>query len=121
MAVMIVFDFLLGNEDRHYNNFGVLFREGEFKVAPLFDFGLGLFEHDKKYSNLDLDNAILKMDGKPFNKSLLQPVEMLIHSGYADYVKQIIFGINIPERSLFPSELGMEYFEYALRTIREMI
>ena len=121
LIIMIIFDFLLGNEDRHYNNFGVLFYNREFKIAPLFDFGLGLFEHDRKYENADLDNAILRMDGKPFNRVLLQPIEMLIRNGFGSYVNQVVSKIIVPDKLLFPSDLGYDYFQSALKTVKELV
>ena len=53
LVVMIIMDFLLGNEDRHYGNFGFLKnKDGSVSVAPLFDFGLGLFcRSDQKESS----------------------------------------------------------------------
>lgn len=66
LLVMSLLDFLVGNEDRHLNNFGVIYCDGKFRISPLFDFGLGLFEHDRKYENLPLKQCISKMECKPF-------------------------------------------------------
>lgn len=66
LAVMFIIDHLVGNEDRHENNFGILQRKGVSSVAPLFDFGLGLFEHDQCYQDLTLDEAIPEMVFQPF-------------------------------------------------------
>lgn len=49
LIVMTILDYLVGNEDRHLNNICVIEKDGIYKEAPLFDFGLGLFEHDRKY------------------------------------------------------------------------
>ena len=49
LIVMAIIDFLIGNEDRHLNNFGVLTDDSTYRLLPLFDFGLGLFEHDRRY------------------------------------------------------------------------
>lgn len=64
---MTIIDFLVGNEDRHFFNFGTLYDGNNYKVAPLFDFGLGLFEHDVYYKNLTLEQCITKMSKKPFH------------------------------------------------------
>lgn len=66
LLVMTLLDFLVGNEDRHLSNFGVIYCDGKFRISPLFDFGLGLFEHDRKYENLPLKQCISKMECKPF-------------------------------------------------------
>ena len=64
---MILLDYLVGNEDRHLNNFGILYKNGEYRFAPLFDFGLGLFEHDDKYENLPFRECLEIMEAKPFS------------------------------------------------------
>lgn len=112
LIVMIILDFLLGNEDRHYNNFGVLKNTttSEYKVAPLFDFGIGLFEHDMKYSNLNLCDAKKMMDGKPFDRNLLKPFDMIVNVFGVDKIQKICKDISIPDRLLFPSELAYSYF-----------
>jgi predicted XRE-type DNA-binding protein len=55
---MLVIDFLIGNEDRHKGNFGIL-RDADtlqwLKMAPLFDNGNSLF--------YDCDNDELKYRG----------------------------------------------------------
>lgn len=74
---MIVIDFLVGNEDRHLNNFGVISNRdtGEFRMAPIFDNGLSLLEHDRRYLGAPLQFSLKKMDGKPFCKSLKRAYE----------------------------------------------
>lgn len=50
---MIIFDFLIGNYDRHLNNFGVLVdqKKSSYRFTPLFDNGSSLLSN---YSDLDL-------------------------------------------------------------------
>lgn len=66
---MALIDYLVGNEDRHYNNFGVLRnrKTGQVREAPLFDFGLGMFEHDSKYKAMAYQECIAQLNGKPFS------------------------------------------------------
>ena len=120
LIVMIVFDYLLGNEDRHYNNFGVTRVDGEYRVAPLFDFGLGLFEHDNVYNGHTLQEATSIMDGKPFHKDMSRPLAMLFNIGFKDKLCRICEGIKIPTRELFPNELGYEYFVGAITELRRL-
>lgn len=124
LIVMIVFDCLLGNEDRHYNNFGVGINteDNMYCIAPLFDFGLGLFEHDLKYSNLDLDEAILRMQGRPFNENLLQPIKMLCSvPEWKVKVARVMEGIKLPHKGLFPSDIGYEYMDFQIQQIRRLL
>lgn len=68
---MIRIDYIIGNEDRHMNNFGAIRNAitGGYRVAPLFDFGLSMFEHDEVYLGLNLNKAIYKIRCKPFTTS----------------------------------------------------
>lgn len=106
---MILLDFLLGNEDRHLNNFGLIEKDGEYSVAPLFDFGLGLFEHDTKYLSASLNLCKYWMEGKPFSKNLREPVEIVLNEDY-DLCCNITTSIGVLSEDLFPSKLAYEYF-----------
>jgi hypothetical protein len=121
IIVMIVMDYLLLNEDRHTNNFGVLRKEDSFAVAPLFDFGLGLFEHDKIYNGKTLNEALSLVECKPFNKVFDSAISMLYNIGKSDTIKKIIKDLEKPDKSLFPNDLGYEYFNYAVDHLWEMI
>lgn len=124
LVVMILFDYLLGNEDRHYNNFGVLrnCKTGKFMAAPLFDFGLGLFEHDLRYQNKSLFEAMAMMEGKPFDSDLEKPVQMLCNNTITKKKVETVFeGIHDINKELFPNELAYRYYEEAVESIKEML
>lgn len=123
LTCMIILDFLLGNEDRHYNNFGVLRDNitGVYEIPPLFDFGLGLFEHDKRYYNVSLLTAKSSMDGKPFDKDLSKPFDMIINTMGKDYINSLVKDIYIPDRDLFPNELGYQYFISSFEYMRGVL
>lgn len=108
LGTMILMDFLLGNEDRHINNFGLLLKGSEFKVAPLFDFGLGLFEHDLIYEGKPLDKCKSHMTGLPFNENLKSPVNMLLNTNF-DFCKKVSENLTLPSRELFPTDNAYEY------------
>lgn len=114
LNTMIILDFLLCNEDRHYNNFGLLYNEEEskFSICPLFDFGIGLFEHDKKYEGIELESCIRLIDGKPFSEDLFSPVQMLINRD-KEGVRVMCKDLQIPNKSLFPSDKAYAYYKYA--------
>lgn len=119
-VVMVVMDYLLLNEDRHLNNFGVLQEaDGSYKVAPLFDFGLGLFEHDRMYEGLDYKAAYAKVAGKPFSSDLHEAVQMLYNCGYKEKICRIITPFQGICEEAFPNELGKEHFFFAMRQLRE--
>lgn len=112
LSTMIILDFLLGNEDRHFNNIGVLFdiNTSRYDISPLFDFGLGLFEHDTKYDVKYLYAAKALMEGKPFSKDLSDAFDMIINVCGIDKIRSMCCDIVVPDKSLFPNELGYEYF-----------
>lgn len=67
LEIMALVDFLVGNEDRHLNNFGVIDGENGFRLAPIFDSGLGLFEHDERYTGVPLRTCFSLMRCQPFS------------------------------------------------------
>lgn len=78
LLVMSLIDYLVGNEDRHLNNFGVLFSDDtSFSMAPLFDFGLGLFEHDRIYEDRPFRECVKKMQCKPFSANNQKLIDWL--------------------------------------------
>lgn len=79
LITMTLIDYLVGNEDRHINNFGVLQGSMGFAVPPLFDFGLGLFEHDLKYEDVPFRECLSLMNAKPFDVN---------NQNVIDYVKK---------------------------------
>lgn len=120
LDTMIILDFLLLNEDRHLNNFGILRVGDEFKIPPLFDFGLGLFEHDLRYKCMSLEKALNVTECKTFDYDQRRVIDMLINRGNARYIKKICNLISVPNIDLFPSHLAYEYFNYALSYLKEV-
>ena len=78
LIVMFLIDYLVGNEDRHTNNFGILMTQsGEFKLPPLFDFGIGLFEGELEYQNMCYEEAKRQLISKPFYNNAVENVDCL--------------------------------------------
>lgn len=77
LIVMSLLDYLVGNEDRHFNNFGCLQTYSGFKQAPLFDFGLGLFEHDPRYEHESFRDCLQSMQSQPFSKDNQKVIDYL--------------------------------------------
>lgn len=121
LIVMCVMDYILLNEDRHLNNFGVLRdSDGYHRVAPLFDFGLGLFQHDRKYIGKDLSDAYLLVEGKPFNPDMSAIVKALARSGYKDKICTILNGITSFDVSIIEDAKAQEHVNVALQTLVDL-
>lgn len=112
LIVMILLDFLVGNEDRHLNNFGVISDEDEFKIAPLFDFGLGMFEHSSIYNGKSLNQAIDLMQAKPFSSNPLGIINWL-KNNYNDRMYSFLPEAFTITGFQFPSKLAEDYFKWA--------
>lgn len=84
MNQMIVLDYLIANEDRHQNNFGLIRDANTLKwmgAAPLFDSGSSL-GYDK------LPNQILSLRGvecKPFKKAHTEQLKLVTSFDWIDF------------------------------------
>ena len=118
---MMILDLLLLNEDRHLNNFGIIMKDGIYKEAPLFDFGLGLFEWTKKYAGKSLEQALMYTDAKPFDTDLYAALNHVCsNTEYKNYVRGLCSSINIPDEKFFPNKLGYEHFCRAKTFLEEL-
>lgn len=111
LLAMAALDAIVGNEDRHYNNFGVLYdlREQSYSLPPLFDFGLGLFEHDRRYEGLPYKERIGLMQCKPFvldNNELIS----FLNEQYPDFLKEFLPRSIQVSSFTFPSAEAESYF-----------
>lgn len=110
LITMIIIDTLVGNEDRHLNNICIGQRGKFFFKIPLFDFGLGWFEHDKRYENLNVQQAIDLMECKPFHSN---PFAMINWLKRQYDIKKYLPEKLIMHREFFPSGLAEDYFKLA--------
>ena len=122
ISTTIILDFLLCNEDRHFNNFGLLFdsKNNKYTLPPIFDCGLGLFEHDIKYQNKSLVEAKQLLDCKPFDCNPRNAFDMITNVLGKSCIKKMCKSITIPSRALFPNELGYEYFVESYNYMRSV-
>lgn len=111
LLVMATLDTIVGNEDRHYNNFGVLLnlRDKSYSLPPLFDFGLGLFEHDRKYEGLPYKERIALMQCKPFVLENDRLVSFL-RANHSDFLHTFLPASVRVSSFEFPSEEAESYF-----------
>lgn len=122
LIIMCVLDYLVGNEDRHLNNFGVLYNGTEYQLAPLFDFGLGLFEHDKKYKDKSLEKCLSLMNGKPFHNDLSAILNYIFEQEeYRKIMLQCLPKSFKIDYSLIPSELAKKYLEQSIKITERKI
>ena len=107
LADMTLLDYIVGNEDRHLYNFGLLYDGIKYYIAPLFDCGLGLFEHDIDYIGRNLKD----WSKKPFGSwhDALNYFDS-VH-GYSS-----LKNITVPY-NLIPSKLAKEYLQLSLKNL----
>lgn len=105
---MIVLDFLIANEDRHCNNFGLL-RNAEtlewYGAAPIFDSGTSL-GYD------DLPNQIITQKNvkcKPFKSSHKEQLKLVTSFDWIDFSK--LDGIKEEIREILSDERAKEFME----------
>lgn len=121
LIVMAVIDYILLNEDRHLNNFGVIKGSYGYREAPLFDFGLGLFEHDKKYEGKLYDTAVLRINGKPFCEDMQAILYALARSSYTEILDRVLCNVKYEDVVVYaPNDLGKVHLKEALETIEKL-
>lgn len=66
---MFIIDTLLGNSDRHFDNWGIIEQDGEMKFAPIYDCGssLGALLDDSKMQILLADNNMQEFKNEEYN------------------------------------------------------
>lgn len=110
IVTMMLLDLIILNEDRHLNNFGLLLGEDDtLTVAPLFDFGLGLYEHDTCYDKNRQSLQLADPRLKPCWFKASDCADFLIdHCG--QYWSDILPSVIYLSSFTFPSELLRIYF-----------
>lgn len=122
LVVMCVLDYILLNEDRHLNNIGVLEKNGKYTLAPLFDFGLGLFEHDRRYENKTYDAAVNRIAGKPFCEDMFSILNSIYRSKYKDVLVSIIKSISWSSLDRWiPNTLAKTHLDRAESSLKELV
>lgn len=106
---IVVFDFLIGNTDRHQSNWAIIDSAGEFKISPMYDNGSSLccyIEESKLSSFLGKDksrfNSLVDTKSKSrircdkYSKKEPTQLEILSHieSNYRHSVIDLVHKIN---------------------------
>ena len=88
LDTMLLFDYLICNEDRHLNNFGVIknTENGVYRFPPLFDNGYALGFMQAEYK--PVEQYLFSCKAKPFSTSFSKQLHL---------VKRIPDGILLPD------------------------
>lgn len=108
---MTIIDYLVANEDRHLNNFGVFWDGKNYSTASLFDFGLGMFETGTEYFGKTIEAAEKIVKKQPFGdwEESLEYLSSLVNINLAAY--------RVSNAYVFPNELGKKHFDTVLRRL----
>ena len=77
LSILTKFDYLILNEDRHFNNINFIYNSitKTYKIGPIFDNGLSLLSDTTDYDILDTIVANIKqVKSKPFSSSFSKQV-----------------------------------------------
>ncbi|MCD7980776.1 MAG: hypothetical protein LUF32_00410 [Clostridiales bacterium] len=67
---IITLDFIILNEDRHFNNLGLIFRQDRFECAPIFDNGISLLTANKSINrHFTIAENVKRVTARPFSGS----------------------------------------------------
>jgi len=83
---MIVLDYLIANEDRHQNNFGLIRNANTLEwigAAPIFDSGSSL-DYDKLPEQI---RSSRNVECKPFKKTHAEQLKLVTSFGWVDFEK----------------------------------
>jgi hypothetical protein len=76
LSKMLALDFIIANEDRHFNNFGLIrnVETLEYRIAPIFDNGNSLFYLRENTKNI----SSLRYESKPFRNDPIRQFEKYV-------------------------------------------
>lgn len=87
LAQNLYLDAIILNEDRHFNNLGVVKGDGYYKIAPVFDNGFSLLSDLKLYDPMEsLEKNMKLVKAKPFSKNFGKQVTELNEMGFAPLI-----------------------------------
>ena len=110
IVAMSLLDLIFVNEDRHLHNFGFLREvDGSIQFAPLFDFGLGMFECGAGYDTCKSHGKLPDVTLKPFDFRASKLLNFLV-GNFGDLVSAMLPTTVELSQFTFPSALAEEYF-----------
>lgn len=109
-------DLIVLNEDRHLNNFVFVQEEDTLVPAPLFDFGLGMFEHDTQYEGMPLRTCYEYTSMKPFARNPLEMLDWLTLQ-HSDFLQRALPRSVDYSAFTFPNSKAGSYFIFVNRRL----
>lgn len=111
---MITVDLLVLNQDRHFKNFGIFYNNinNTYTIAMLFDFGMGLFENDIVYDELEsLADCLRYSYIAPFGEDPFDMLNILKSiPQYKSYINNLQISKLKIDRKLFIHPASYEYY-----------
>lgn len=102
LANIFTLDFLILNEDRHFNNFGLIYNEKEFRLAPIFDNGKSFFIGNKRAAEFtSLKEKLKSSFSKCFSANFATNLKYLKKYCTLNIYDDILKGIDEPEYAFF--------------------
>lgn len=112
LLTQCLLDYLVGNEDRHIHNFGVIKCETGYRLHPCFDFGMGMFEHDFCFKEYKFKDKLPLMQFKTFDTSQERLISGLLPC-YPQLQRVLDKKVVQPSQFKFPSVDAETYLRYA--------
>lgn len=114
MFDLATIDMLVLNQDRYFRNFGVFWnvQSGNYEIAPIFDNGMGLFENDTMFDNMNnLENCLRYSYIAPYGEDPFELLDMLKKKqAYRNYLKALNIKRLKIGKNLFVHPASYEYF-----------
>lgn len=110
---MLLLDVLVLNQDRHFSNFCVFTKNGQFCRALLFDNGMGMFENDTRFFNEENYKHCLDYSySSPYGESLGYTLGVIKNSNIVKREKLYLLK-ELPrfKKASFPNDMAYYYFK----------
>lgn len=122
---MLVFDYLICNDDRHLTNFEVLSKhsEGGFRLAPYFDHGSSFLGTDRELGLEEYKKRIRSLKSKPFSTNPLVNLgdKDLARESFYKMMKQLGGSPSGAKEVLRTLDLPMGHILIICRRIDELV
>lgn len=129
--IMILFDFIVANIDRHLNNFGFIEYRGDLLFSPLFDNGLSLLSHLDDYELSKMSEFAMKksLKCKPFSSDPKKQIKLVDFNSLPKDLMESILKTKINwtdvfsglDLSDFRKEKIMELVEWRLSYVKDLL
>lgn len=120
---MCLIDILVLNEDRHLNNYGMILntKTNKYNTPSLFDFGLGLFEHDHIYENNSLQTALDKVKLKNYLVNPLKLLKWLVSLDDEAVMIKLSKFTTLDINYDYPNTLAKQYMHFIQKEVQQYV